>query len=90
MTPRGSNSTFIIDPWFSGIIVLGLLFSIFYRNSKIPSIAAMIVLLALVFFQTLQKEKALEFGREYARSFVPGDGFVNPGRAGFTLGCARP
>ena len=64
----GLGSTFIIDPWFSGIIVAGLVFSIFFRSSKIPSIAATVSLVGLVCFQTLQKEKALEFGREYARA----------------------
>ncbi len=64
----GLGSTFIIDPWFSGIIVVGLLLSIAYRKSRIPSIAATVVLLSYVFFQTLEKEKALQFGREYAQT----------------------
>jgi inner membrane protein len=62
----GLGSTFIIDLWFSGHHRCGLLFSIFYRTSRIPSIAAAFALVGYVFFQTLQKEKALEFGREYA------------------------
>ncbi len=64
----GLGSTFIIDLWLSGIIVAGLLFSAFFRKSRIPSITAAAALAGLVSFQTLQKQKALEFGAEYARS----------------------
>ncbi len=64
----GLGTTFIIDLWFSGIIVAGLLLSIVYRNTRIPSLAASLVLAGYVSFQALQKEKALEFGREYAAS----------------------
>jgi inner membrane protein len=64
----GLGSTFIIDLWFSGIIVLGLLFSVLFRRTKLPSIAALAGLVLLVSFQTVQKEKALEFARDYARS----------------------
>ena len=64
----GIGTTFIIDPWFSGIIVAGLLLSIFFRKTRIPSVAAMVVLCGYVGFQSLQKEKALEFARGYAVS----------------------
>jgi len=64
----GLGSTFIIDLWLSGIIVAGLAGSAFFFRSRIPSVAASIALCALVGFQTLQKEKALEFARDYARS----------------------
>ena len=64
----GLGSTFIIDPWFTGIILAGLLASIFFRKTRIPSIAASLVLAGYVAFQTLEKHKALEFGRDYARS----------------------
>ncbi len=64
----GLGSTFIIDLWFSGIILAGLLVSILFRKTRIPSIAAAVVLAGYVLFQTIQKEKALEFGREYAHS----------------------
>jgi len=62
------GTTFIIDLWFSGIIVTGLFFSICFRKTRIPSIAASIALFAYVGFQYLQKEKALDFAREYAAS----------------------
>lgn len=62
----GIGTTFIIDLWFSGIILAGLLFSAFFWRTRIPSVAAGIALCAYVAFQYLQKEKALEFARGYA------------------------
>jgi inner membrane protein len=62
------GTTFIIDLWFSGIIVAGLLVSILFGRSKIPSVAALALLAGYVGFQYIQKEKAIEFGVEYARS----------------------
>ena len=62
------GTTFIIDLWFSGIIVAGLVFSVFFRKTRIPSLAALAFLAGYVGFQYLQKEKALEFGVEYART----------------------
>jgi inner membrane protein len=62
----GIGTTFIIDLWFSGIILAGLLFSALFWKTRIPSIAASIALCGYVGFQYLQKEKALEFGARYA------------------------
>jgi inner membrane protein len=59
------GTTFIIDLWFSGIIVAGLIVSIFVRN-RIPAVVASVALAGYVGFQYLQREQALEFGREYA------------------------
>jgi len=64
----GLGTTFIIDLWFSGIIVAGLLFSIFYRKTRIPSMAATIALCAYVGFQYVQKRHAIEFAANYAQS----------------------
>lgn len=64
----GLGSTFIIDPWFSGIIVAGLLLSVAFRKTRVPALAASIALCGYVAFGWLQKQKALEFGAEYARS----------------------
>ena len=64
----GLGTTFIIDLWFSGIIVAGLLFSIFYRKTKIPSVAASIALCAYVGFQAVLKDRALDYARDYAAS----------------------
>ena len=60
------GTTFIIDLWFSGIIVAGLLASLAWRRSRIPAMAAGLVLVSYVGFQALQKERALDYAREYA------------------------
>ncbi len=60
------GTTFIIDPWFSGIIVIGLLACIAWRKSRIPAAAAFAALVAYVGFQYLQRERALEFAARYA------------------------
>jgi inner membrane protein len=60
------GATFIIDLWFSGIILAGLLVSIVFRRSRLPALAASVVLVGYVGFQYLQKQKALEFGLAYA------------------------
>jgi len=66
---RGAlGTTFIIDLWFSGIIVAGLLLSVLIRKSRVPSVAALAFLVGYVGFQALQKEKAIEFGIEYAKT----------------------
>jgi len=62
----GIGTTFIIDLWFSGIIVAGLLFSILFRKGRLPAIASLAVLVGYVGFQYLQRERALEFGQQYA------------------------
>jgi inner membrane protein len=62
------GTTFIIDLWFSGIIVVGLIASAIFYRSRVPAMAASVVLAAYVGFQYVQKREALEFGREYARA----------------------
>jgi inner membrane protein len=62
------GTTFIIDLWFSGIILAGLALSAFFHSTRLPSVVASLALCGYVGFQYVQKEKALEFGREYARS----------------------
>jgi len=71
------GTTFIVDLWFSGIIVAGLVASAVRRRSRWPAVAASTVLLAYVGFQYLQREKAIEFGERYARSLGPGGETVN-------------
>jgi inner membrane protein len=62
------GTTFIIDPWFSGIIVTGLVFSALFWTRKIPAIAALTALVAYVCFQAVLKEKALGFAEQYRAS----------------------
>ena len=63
----GIGTTFIIDLWFSGIILAGLLASALWRRSRVPAVVASVVLAGYVGFQALMKAEALEFGAEYAR-----------------------
>ena len=60
--------TFIIDLWFTGIIVAGLIACLAWRRSRVPALAAGAVLVAYVGFQALLKEQALDYAREYARA----------------------
>lgn len=60
------GTTFIIDLWFSGIILAGLLFSLLFRKSRLPAVAASVVLAGYVGFQYVQQQKALDFGDAYA------------------------
>src|ERR1700741_3553277 len=62
------GTTFIIDLWFSGIIVGGLALSAWFYRSRVPALAASIVLAGYVGFQYVQKQRALELGNEYAKS----------------------
>ncbi|HEY6241844.1 MAG TPA: metal-dependent hydrolase [Burkholderiales bacterium] len=62
------GTTFIIDLWFSGIIVAGLVASAVLRRSSWPAIAASAALAGYVGFQYLQKEKAIAFGDRYAHA----------------------
>lgn len=62
------GTTFIIDLWFSGIILAGLIASAIFYRTRVPAVAASIVLVAYVGFQYLQKQDALHLGDEYARA----------------------
>jgi inner membrane protein len=62
------GTTFIIDLWFSGIILIGLIGSAVFYRSRIPAVAASIALAGYVGFQYVQRERALDLGKEYAKS----------------------
>lgn len=63
----GLSATFIIDLWFTGIIVAGLVASAMWRRSRVASVMASIMLAAYVGFQWLMQQQAVDFGREYAK-----------------------
>lgn len=67
-------TTFIIDPWFTGIIVAGLLISLAWRRSRLPAVAGLAVLAGYVGWQAVLQQEAVEFGRAYAR----GAGYSQP------------
>jgi len=62
------GTTFIIDLWFSGIILAGLVFSAFLFRSRIPAVAAGIALAGYVGFQFIQQQNALQFGEHYVKT----------------------
>ena len=63
----GIGTTFIVDLWVTGIIVIGLAGSVVFFRSRIPSIVGCALLAAYVGFQYVQRQHALEFAEEYAR-----------------------
>lgn len=63
----GIGTTFIIDLWFSGIILAGLLASLLWRRTRVPAVVASAFLAGYVGFQAVQRNDALEFAAEYAR-----------------------
>lgn len=64
---HGLGTTFIIDLWFSGIILAGLLASLVWRRSRWPAVAGLAVLAGYVGFQHVQLQRAVEFGEREAR-----------------------
>lgn len=71
------STTFIIDLWFSGIILAGLLASWLWRDSRHarwPAVAGLAVLCGYVVFQYTLQQRAIDFGKRYAA----GAGIVNP------------
>jgi inner membrane protein len=62
------NTTFVIDLWFTGIIVLGLIACVVWRARRAVPITALAVLLAYVGFQYVLEQRAIEFGAAYARA----------------------
>jgi inner membrane protein len=60
------GTTFIIDLWFTGIIAAGLVASLFWRSTRVPAMAAGVVLVSYVLFQAVLKGQALDYAREVA------------------------
>ena len=67
------GTTFIIDLWFSGIIIAGLLGTWAWRRSRAPAVAGCALLVAYILFQAWQKNEAIAIGRDFAsRSGIAG------------------
>lgn len=63
------STTFIIDLWFSGIIIAGLLASWLWRKSRHarwPAVAGMVALCGYVGFQFVLQQRAVDFGKRFA------------------------
>ena len=67
-TRYGVGTTFIIDLWFSGIIVAGLAASLVWRATPIAAIAGLAALGGYVAFQGVLQQRAIDWGEEYARA----------------------
>ena len=65
-TRHGIGTTFIIDLWFSGIIVAGLAASALWRASPVPAIASLAAVCGYVAFQGVLQQRAIEWGEAYA------------------------
>ncbi len=65
---HGIGTTFIIDLWFSGIIIAGLLLSLLWRRSRVPAVTGLVVLAAYVVMQYALLQQAVDFGRGYAQA----------------------
>jgi inner membrane protein len=63
----GVGTTFIIDLWFTGIILAALLASWRWRASPAPAIAGLAALAGYVAFQGVLQQRAIEWGEAYAR-----------------------
>jgi len=60
------DTTFIIDLWFSGIVIAGLLACALYNGSRTPPVAGLLLLCGYISFQWLQQQQAIEVGEAYA------------------------
>jgi inner membrane protein len=58
-------TTFILDPYFTGIIVAGLVASAIWQRTRAPAVASLIVLAGFVGFQGIQLNRAVGFGDAY-------------------------
>jgi len=67
-TRYGIGTTFVIDLWFTGIILVGLAAAALWRGSRMPAVAGMVALCAYVGFQGLLRERAIEWGAAYVRA----------------------
>jgi len=59
-------TTFIIDPYFTSILIGGLVASAWWKNARTPAVAALAVLGAYVGLQAVLHQRALAFGEQVA------------------------
>jgi inner membrane protein len=63
----GIGTTFIIDLWFTGIILVGLLASAFWRRTRSCAAGALAALVLYVAFQWTLQQRAIDFAEQHAR-----------------------
>ena len=61
------SATFIIDLWFTGIIVVGLAACAVWRSSRLPAGVGLLVLAGYVGLQVVLQQRAVDFGEQYVR-----------------------
>jgi len=61
-------TTFIIDPYFTSILIAGLIASAVWTDTRRPAIVALSVLAGLIAFQGIQHQRAIAIGEHYAQS----------------------
>lgn len=71
------GTTFIIDLWFSGIILAGLAAGWYWRGSRRPALIASLLLFSYVGLQAIWRAQAIDFGREYAQKINIADAQVS-------------
>lgn len=64
----GIGTTFIIDLWFTGIILAALLAAFVWRRSRFPAVAGLAVLCGYVAYQGVLQQRAVEWGEAYAKA----------------------
>ena len=71
------STTFIIDLWFSGIIVAGLAAAWVWRRSRVPAVMGLAALAGYVGLQAVQHKRAIDFGERYAETRAFGEAQVS-------------
>lgn len=64
----GIATTFIIDLWFTAIILAALAATFAWRRSRAPALAGLAVLVGYVSLQYVLQQRAEDFGAAYARA----------------------
>lgn len=70
------SATFIIDLWFTGIILAGLAACFVWRSSRVPALAGVAMLTAYVGLQVTLQHRAVDFGEAYAQAMGLGQATV--------------
>lgn len=59
-------TTFIIDPYFTGIIVAGLIASAYWKDTRKPAVIGLALLVSYIGFQAVLHQRAIDAGQAYA------------------------
>lgn len=71
------GTTFIIDLFFTGIILGGLVGSLVFRRSRVPAVAASLALISYVGGQWVLMQRAAEVGQRYASAHGMPDAVIH-------------